>query len=45
MERVVRTGEDGTADDFSFRSLIGIHIDLATGEWTFFHSLDAFVCN
>jgi hypothetical protein len=45
MERVVRTGEDGTADDFSFRTVIGIHIDLATGEWTFFHSLDQIVCN
>jgi hypothetical protein len=38
--RVVRTGEDGTADDFLLHSIFGVHFDLATGEETlsFFHS-------
>jgi hypothetical protein len=44
MERVVRTGEDGTTDDFSFRSVVGLHLDLATGAVTHIHSHDEFVC-
>jgi hypothetical protein len=38
--RVVRAGEDGTADDFLLHSIFGVHFDLATGEETlsFFHS-------
>jgi hypothetical protein len=38
--RVVRTGEDGTADDFLLHSIFGVHFDFTTGETTlsFFHS-------
>jgi hypothetical protein len=38
--RVVRTGEDGTADDFLLHSIFGVHFDLSAGEemLSFFHS-------
>lgn len=46
MEREVRTGENGTADDFAFRSVIGLKIDPVTGQWTQVHApVDEFVCN